>query len=341
MYLIVIQPLISVTGTEGTDPAGLAYQWYASAPGDAGWTLLINDTTYSNVSSATLNILDTSLLEGVQYYCQIREDDADCYTASDAVQLTLPTTTWDGFSWDNGAPTINTIAIINGDYDTGITGNLEACNLIINAGNQLDVRDNTYVKVQNNVVVKGNIIVQTHGAFVQVNNAGTFTLNPGGISRVIKETAIIKKWYEYTYWSSPVINQTVQDAFPDTPSTRRFWYNAQNYLDSTREVGNNNQTVPGQDDIDDNGNDWQIATGASIMTKGLGYAATSSQLGMFPRTDQATFEGEFHTGDVFVDIYRNDSQLADNNWNLLGNPYPSAINADLFLALNSVIDNVS
>ena len=329
---------IGVSGTEGSDPAGLAYQWYVSAPGDNGWTLLINGATYNNVDKATLNILDTSILEGYQYYCQIREDDASCYTASDAVQLTLPTTKWDGTSWSS-TPTIDKIAIIDGDYDTATSGSFEACSLIINSGNELNVRDYTYVKIQNNVIVDGSVIVQTHGAFVQVDDSGTFTLNPGGTSSVIKETALIKKWYEYTYWSSPVKNQKVEDAFPDTPINRRFWYKAENYLDSTKEVGNNNQTISGQDDIDDNGDDWQIASGASTMTKGLGYAATSSQFGMFPRYDQATFEGEFHTGEVNVDIYRNDTELLDNNWNLLGNPYPSAISADLFLSVNSVVDN--
>src|SRR5690606_22376476 len=49
------------------------------------------------------------------------------------------------------------------------------------------------------------------------------------------------------------------------------------------------------------------------------------------------FEGAFNTGDIDVPIYRNDSELQDNNWNLIGNPYPSAVDADLFLTANTLI----
>ncbi|MBE9488930.1 MAG: T9SS type A sorting domain-containing protein [Bacteroidetes bacterium] len=248
------------------------------------------------------------------------------------------TISWNGSSWDNGTPNINTFVIINGNYDTAISGSFEACNLVINADNELNVRNSTYVKVQNNVVVDGAIVVQTKGAFVQVDDLGTFIVNSGGSSSVIKVTSNLEDWLEYTYWSSPVNNQTVENAFPDTPTNRRFWFNAQNFLDETKEINNNNTAINGQDDIDDNGDDWQIATGT--MSKGLGYAATSSLLGpSFPRQDQATFIGEFHTGDVTVPVYKNDLESQDNNWNLIGNPYPSAISADDFLTENvSAID---
>ena len=43
------------------------------------------------------------------------------------------------------------------------------------------------------------------------------------------------------------------------------------------------------------------------------------------------------TGDITVDVYKNDLEANDNNWNLIGNPYPSAIDADLFLAANTVV----
>ena len=335
---------LTVAGSEGFNDSGdtqeLTYQWYYSAPGDSGWTVITDGVLYTGATTTILSVSNVLNTIDYQFYCKIREDDVTCYQATNATRLDVERTTWDGSSWDNGDPDIDTIVIIDGNFDTRLGSpqtSFEACNLIVNAGYELNVRDITYVKVQNNVAVDGAIVVQTKGAFVQVDDAGTFTLNAGGTGSVIKETAIIEKWYEYTYWSSPVLGETVEDAFPDTPSNRRFWFNAQNYLDQTKEVGNdNNNTNPGQDDIDDNGDDWQIASG--VMTKGLGYAATTSPLGMFPRTDQATFIGEFHTGDIYVSVYKNDAELADNNWNLIGNPYPSAISADDFLAANSVVN---
>ena len=47
---------------------------------------------------------------------------------------------------------------------------------------------------------------------------------------MIKVTVNLNQWYEYTYWCSPVKDQIIENAFPDTPSDRRFWFNAKNYF---------------------------------------------------------------------------------------------------------------
>ena len=302
-------------------------------PLGGGTTIDLSNSAYQNITSSI-----TFRLYAWGANRDNRTFGIDEFTFNGIVS-TIPTcvitTTWNGSSWDNGIPNINTIAIIDGNYDTS-NGAFESCKLTINAGHNLIIRNNTYIKVQNNIVIDGDLIVETQGSFVQVDDSGTFTVNSGGSSSVIKQTANLNDWYEYTYWSSPVVGETVEDAFPDTPSNRRFWYKGQNFLDQERELGNNNATLPGQDDIDDNGDDWQIASG--IMETGVGYAATSSPLGLYPNTDIATFSGAFNTGDISVDVYKNDLESQDNNWNLIGNPYPSAIDADLFLAANTVVD---
>ncbi|MCB0446375.1 MAG: T9SS type A sorting domain-containing protein, partial [Gelidibacter sp.] len=158
--------------------------------------------------------------------------------------------------------------------------------------------------------------------------AGTFSLN-GGTSSVNKFTALKQKWYDYTYWSSPVVNETVNGVLPDTPSDRRFYFNAQNYID-----------ING-DDIDDTGDDWTNASGLP-MIPGVGYAATSVNIGPnFPRIDTHTFNGAFNTGDVNATVYFNSLNTL-HNWNFIGNPYPSAISTNDFFDDNvAVIEGVA
>ena len=76
------------------------------------------------------------------------------------------------------------------------------------------------------------------------------------------------------------------------------------------------------------------------MLPGVGYAATHSAAGFIGAGNQYiyTFQGPFNNGIYNIPIYRNDVETNDNNWNFIGNPYPSAIDADLFLAANSSID---
>ncbi|MGJ8591240.1 MAG: lamin tail domain-containing protein [Aquaticitalea sp.] len=261
----------------------------------------------------------------------------------------LDTATWDSghWNWNEGtaldtAPSSSTTVILNDDYDTATYGSFEACQLYINPTYTLDINNSTYVEVENFATINGDIRVQTHGSFVQradFNNG--FVLNPGGSASVLKSTSIINNWYDYTYWSSPVFGTTVAAAIDIAPASRRFFYEAANYLDVFAETGNNNAMIPGNDDIDDNGDDWQLAPGSMIMAPGQGFAATVFNSGMFPGTRQVTFNGSYNTGTLTTPVFWNGAN-GDNDWNLIGNPYPSAISFnDLYDANSSFIDGAA
>src|SRR5690606_3619183 len=152
----------------------------------------------------TLNILDALSLDHYQFYCQVRENTATCYTASNAVRLQVARTIWDGTAWSPTAPNINTIAYISGDYTTSSDGSFSACQLFINTGHTLTITDNTFVEVENNTIVNGHLVVENHGAFAQNTDVvNGFTLNPGATAVVNKTTTPLNNWFDYTYWSSP------------------------------------------------------------------------------------------------------------------------------------------
>ena len=221
-----------------------------------------------------------------------------------------------------GTPDLTTPVIIETSYDTSL-GSFQACRLTINPGVTLNVNDNSFVEVQNDVSVDGTLTIQTNGNFVQYGNS--FTVNPvTGTAFVNKSSAVKQDWFYYTYWSSPVVNETIEDAFPFTPVERRFWFNAANYNDRG-------------DGIDLEGDDWTISAGTDIMEPGRGYAATSfpSVFPPYPFAQTATFTGEFNTGDIPINIFYNASNPF--SYNLIGNPYPSAIDFNVFYAANSSV----
>lgn len=319
----VLNATLAVSGTEGV-PGGypLAYQWYYNAPGTTNWIeILETNLDYSGQQTDHLNILSTLDLDGYQYYAQIRENNATCFSASNVVRLEINQTTWDGFNWHPSIPDDQTTAIINGHYTTSPTsGSFTACSLVVNSGFTLNITENYYVEVITDVIVNGNspmdfgdIFVDSNAAFVQRGddaNAGTFTLEIPASARVRKHTAQKQNWYDYTYWSSPVTNETVESALSMASPNRRFYFEAANYEDTNG------------DDVDDNGDDWQLATGR--MIPGVGYASTSNNSGTFPRSDTTTFSGEFNNGNISLTIHTNNIET-DNDWNFIGNPYASAI----------------
>lgn len=245
------------------------------------------------------------------------------------------TVTWSAGAWSNGTgPDLTTEAIISDDYDTGNGGNetsFSACSLTVDSGVILTVNNGTYIEVENDVTVDGEIYVASSGNFVQNDDAGTFNLGVSGVARVNKVTPFKSKWYYYTYWSSPVTNETIENAFPNVDGDRRFWFNADNFKDTNG------------DDVDEEGDDWQYAYRNDTMIPGVGYASTEARNfdvtpfgGGSGANGTATFEGEFNTRDVPVSITF-DPTNPGMKWNFIGNPYPSAIDFDLFFAENSGI----
>ncbi len=238
------------------------------------------------------------------------------------------TTTWNGSMWNNGVPNITTEAVISGNYNTSTNGSFRACTLMVNSGAHLIVENNTFLEIENNTNISGSISVQGQGNFIQNNSAANFTVLASGTSNVTKTTPVKPNWFFYTYWSSPVQNETIGNVFFDVDSNRRFVFNAANYLDQNG------------DNIDDNNNDWQIANPNAVLTPGVGYAATSSRLGTYPSARTITFSGAFNTGDINTPIAYNAANV-NESWNLLGNPYPSAVDFDaLYTANNTLIDGV-
>ena len=350
------------------DSDDLVFQWYYYNGITDIWTPISTggDFTVTDAATQSTLVVDNAFTKmNYQFYCQVLEDDATCYSASDVVQLTFDTTTWISNNWSNGVPDSSKIAIIAENFITNGGGNqssFSSCSLTVNNGATLTIGDiknggsNTYVEVMNSVqlIGTGSVIVHPQAAFVQVIDKTNNVLadNPDNY-QVNKETAFMDNWFEYTYWSSPVQNESIADALADAATNRRFKFSAQDYRDSNQENANNvNIFTAGQDDIDDDptffsadgtGSDWQLVAGSDIMESGVGYASTHNAtiFGSTPGCPGCriiyTFNGLFNNGIITVPLYRNDEETVDNNWNLIGNPYPSAISADDFLDYNADI----
>ena len=212
--------------------------------------------------------------------------------------------------------------IISGTNYVGLAGTLSiysGATLTINSNNTITVTD--WV----NVATGGTFTINNNASLVQINNA----TNTGNI--IYRRNANIRR-LDYVYWSSPVANYTVNNiASPLSFGAIFKW-------DTT--VANTNG---GQ------GN-W-IGASSNIMTAGKGYIARGPN--SFSLSTNSTLPGTFtgvpNNGPVTIPIFRgNDTNTAyhvglngteinnySDNWNLLGNPYPSAIRGSQFLFDNN------
>lgn len=71
------------------------------------------------------------------------------------------------------------------------------------------------------------------------------------------------------------------------------------------------------------------------MTSGKGYIIIGPTTGTFPKSESVVFNGVVNNGVVNTKIFKIPGIPADDDWNLVGNPYPSAISADSFINANT------
>lgn len=215
------------------------------------------------------------------------------------LKLCLDTTIWDGGSWSKGFPSGGKEVIFKEDYPSLTTANICSCS--INEGNKVTLLKENILGIEFAYSGFGTLILENSAGLYQSDND---IVNTGIINLKRDSSPIVK--LDYTYWSSPVANQKMFDVSPNTPSDKYFSYDFM--------VKN-----------------WKHESPSNPMIAGKGYIIQGPKT--FSSTAaskyEAIFKGIPNNGRVEVNIGGSDS------FSLIGNPYPSTLNADIFLKSNA------
>ncbi|SHE91157.1 Fibronectin type III domain-containing protein [Flavobacterium fontis] len=248
-------------------------------------------------ATATLTSAQMGTLTATRYYRAV-VSFGGCTAFSTVVTITFDATTWNGSAWSNGLPSLTKAAIFAGNFTS--TGNLSACSATVQSGTVV-INPGHTLTVQNAVnVVGGSLTFEDTSSLLQNTNA----VNSGNITYRRNTTPMRK--FDYTYWSSPVAPQTLVGLSPLTLSDKYFTFNPV--------IGN-----------------WVNVAGNSLMDAGKGYIirAPNNFDVVTPSVFNASFFGVPNNGPISVPIV-----LGASDVNLIGNPYPSAVDIDLFMDLN-------
>ncbi len=243
------------------------------------------------------------------------------------------TTTWNGSTWSAGYPNTSTKTVFNGNYNTSsnLPGNIETCECQILTNRIVTVTSGNYLEVQSDLYNNGTLNVNDNGSLVQINDdaTNTGTINYERVATMFRS--------DYVYWSSPVDGFNVNNISPLSPSNFIWKWDA--------DLANVN-----------GGLGYWINAAGSTMTAGEGYIVRgpNSFDDITAQDLTATFTGRQNNGFVTVPIKRGAMTAAtlgtytsangiaftvnDDNWNLIGNPFPSAIRVLDFLSLNTNIE---
>lgn len=266
------------------------------------WTLYQSGTTEQTLTGSGKSTTVHNLEVGTYSY---RVSDGTCISKSTPNVLLKPleSTSWTGTNWTNGLPDISKYIYMNGNYSFDIDTDMCRCEIITGF---IQTRAGITIKVLDKLEIlsSANFSFDNSSSLVQSNNVS----NVGKINYNRLSSQLYLN--DYTFWSSPVAFQQLGQASPNTAADRFFSFDA---------VAN---TWKNENPI----NHMKIGRGYSIGSPS-GFNLTNSY--NYP----INFIGVPNNGNINTDLISGELSY------LIGNPYPSAIDADQFLSLNKEVIN--
>ena len=271
-----------------------------------------------NISGATSATYTTTTLVNSDVIRVVMTSNATCVTGSPAtssgITMTVNSGQWLGTTstawntpanWCGGVPTSVTDVVISSGpgitYQPVISADAVCNTLTLNFAATLNVTAGA-LTVTNAVVTvsSGSLFISNNASLVQINNTDA---NLGSIT--YERIPSYARNTDYVYWSSPVSGQTIGAFSPNTLSGKYYSYNSS---------------------IDN----WQQEYTTTVMTAGKGYIIRGQEPQGFPAPPPSSY---IFTGKPNNGHYEMTTITADRSY-LLGNPYPSALDADTFLFQN-------
>jgi Fe-S cluster assembly iron-binding protein IscA len=236
-----------------------------------------------------------------------------CISPTVNISITSLTNKWTAGAWSLGTPTAEQKLVFDDDYSENI--DIVGCSCQVNAKPlapfEVTITTGHTMTITNEVSVDvdGFLTFEDDASLVQINNA----TNTGEIDYIrTTDTGIYKT--DYVYWSSPVEGFTLGGVSKNlTLSDKYYSYEP---------------TATGED--------WQQESTLTEMASGKGYIIRGPEYGPSAQPGNkytATFTGVPNNGH-----YEINDLFADKSY-LLGNPYPSALDADTFMADNAAVLN--
>lgn len=272
--------------------------------GNIQWQSSTNNSTFSNIIGEVNATYTVPNLNATTYFRTYATNGVCSAANSPSVVITIKNSTFNGTTWINGTPDANTSIEYNFSGNYTINSDISACSCTVSNGNLTIASGNTMTLLDKLTVSSGSVTFENNANLIQTNPV----TNSGSIT--VKRNSGLQVRLDHTLWSAPVANVNLFGFSPLTLTNRFFTY----------ETATNTYINSG-------------LSAASTFTVGKGFAVRApNTFTTTPQNWEGTFSGTPNNGTIPFAL-----ETTGTGYNLVGNPYPSPIDATRFVSGNSNI----
>ncbi|KAB1070189.1 T9SS type A sorting domain-containing protein [Tamlana haliotis] len=273
-----------------------------------GATVTISGVDFNNRDYFTLRYLDQIVWDGADFFNGSGTDNAPNNTTDSCLKLTVKA----------GAP-------------APLVSHAHVREVEVESGGTLHVADGQLLEVEEQVVIDGVIDLLGEAQLIQ-NHSNTTTNSGTGV--LLKRQQGTKNLYNYNYWSSPVNTGGSWQIGNLEDATGVISFNSNLDADAstsgTSPITLSSRWLYKYNGLKNTYAAWEKITATTNLSPGIGYTMKGS--GTSDSEQEYVFKGTPNDGNYTIPV-------TAGNEILIGNPYPSALNANQFIDDNtSVID---
>ncbi len=247
--------------------------------------------------------------------------------------------TWDGTAYNGGTGASSAPGPADGTRvlkvyapNAILPADAEVAQVIVTPSGHLTIENGTSLEVNGSILNTGDITIESGGSLIQT---GTGTNENSGAGEYhVKRTGNLSA-ASYNIWSSPIQTPHLDNVFTGSNPCDIWTFDELNQawthdyaIGYTSTCYGNNVTFSASD---------VIAGGDGLMDAGRGYFVPGTTV------NTRVYDGQVNNGDLFISISTtnlgHNPNWDNDDWNLVGNPYPSSLDADAFLLENATNNN--
>jgi hypothetical protein len=259
-------------------------------------------TTWTPIANTSTSYTSGNLSETTKFRAVVQSGSCGLATSSVAT-ITIEATTWNGIAWSNDTPATGKTVIFTSDFT--INADVAACSILVTNNANIIVNSGF------DVTLYGKITVDSGSSFTLNSDANliqtTNVANSGNI--IVKRISNPLMRLDYILWSTPVLGQQLQSFSPGTLANR--FYNYDSSTDLYAPISAPATT--------------NFSVGSGFLIRMSNWHPTT------PTPWIGAFTGIPNNGDVTISV-------TNDTYNAIGNPYPSTIDADAFIAENNITE---